>query len=118
MNENAKKWVKALRSGEFEQGQKHLRIGDNYCCLGVACELYRREVDGEWHPEQEWLAFITEGDSSSQVLPEPVREWLGLTHGDGFFDDENESLANANDNGSTFDEIADTIENEPDGLFE
>ena len=44
MNENAKKWVKALRSGEFEQGTGYLRKGDKFCCLGVACAVYQDEV--------------------------------------------------------------------------
>ena len=35
-----KSWVKALKSGEYEQGHSHLRTCDNkYCCLGVAWDL-------------------------------------------------------------------------------
>lgn len=34
-----KKWVAALRSGKFEQGQCTLRDGKQYCCLGVACAV-------------------------------------------------------------------------------
>lgn len=39
-----KKWVKALRSGEYRQGQGQLinitSAGNvNYCCLGVACSI-------------------------------------------------------------------------------
>ena len=39
------KWVKALRSGKFEQGSGHLfeegdyDTSDTYCCLGVACKI-------------------------------------------------------------------------------
>lgn len=34
------KWVAALRSGEYKQGQSLLLNGDNeYCCLGVACKV-------------------------------------------------------------------------------
>jgi len=34
-----RKWVKALRSGKYDQGRGKLyRAGENdYCCLGVAC---------------------------------------------------------------------------------
>ena len=39
MNANAKKWVRALRSGKYKQGREWLRAGDTFCCLGVACEL-------------------------------------------------------------------------------
>lgn len=31
----AKKWVQALRSGEYEQGKQYLCDGTKYCCLGV-----------------------------------------------------------------------------------
>lgn len=30
-----KKWVKALMSGEYEQGDSALFSGGKYCCLGV-----------------------------------------------------------------------------------
>lgn len=35
------KWVEALRSGEFKQGQGKLHNPkeDSYCCLGVLCKL-------------------------------------------------------------------------------
>lgn len=33
------KWVAALRSGEYQQGDRQLRDGDRYCCLGVLCEV-------------------------------------------------------------------------------
>lgn len=34
------KWLKALRSGEYKQGQSELYNGeDKYCCLGVACDV-------------------------------------------------------------------------------
>ena len=44
MNEYAKKWVEALRSGEFKQGKYQLKTFDEegntrYCCLGVAEEV-------------------------------------------------------------------------------
>lgn len=30
------RWLKALRSGKFEQGNNYLYNGETYCCLGVA----------------------------------------------------------------------------------
>ena len=32
-------WIEALRSGKYEQGRGALRMGDKFCCLGVACDL-------------------------------------------------------------------------------
>jgi hypothetical protein len=37
-----KKWVDALRSGKYPQGQRHLRTAGaeaKFCCLGVLCEV-------------------------------------------------------------------------------
>ena len=33
------KWVKALRSGKYEQGRYMLRHNNEYCCLGVLCRV-------------------------------------------------------------------------------
>lgn len=34
------KWIAALRSGQYKQGQKCLRTADDcFCCLGVLCDL-------------------------------------------------------------------------------
>jgi hypothetical protein len=43
-----RRWVDALRSGEFEQTQGQLgKVGQDgvkrYCCLGVACEVAAQE---------------------------------------------------------------------------
>lgn len=41
------KWVKALRSGEFEQGQNELEgPGNRFCCLGVLCSLEAKPTTG------------------------------------------------------------------------
>ena len=38
-NQFITEWQKDLRSGEYHQGKGQLvEGGDNYCCLGVACE--------------------------------------------------------------------------------
>lgn len=34
-----KKWVKALRSGEYRQGSGVLKDGRKFCCLGVLCDI-------------------------------------------------------------------------------
>lgn len=57
------KWVKALRSGEYEQGRKRLKqihFDDiSYCCLGVLCDLI--DPNGwEDDPELFTPAFIIE----------------------------------------------------------
>lgn len=33
------KWLKALRSGKYQQTKHTLHDGNGYCCLGVACNI-------------------------------------------------------------------------------
>jgi len=40
-------WVKALRSGEYEQGYTYLCQKDKYCCLGVLSKVQGRLVGGK-----------------------------------------------------------------------
>jgi hypothetical protein len=110
LNENAKKWVAALRSGEYKQAQSQLKTEIGHCCLGVACELAKQ------------AGVISDYKSSEWFLPVTVRNWLGLaTHGGTYQESEDTdldmSLARKNDRGATFSEIADIIESEPEGLF-
>jgi hypothetical protein len=118
----ADKWVAALRSGEFSQGVAALCViregGPRYCCLGVLCEVVRRE---EGEPISE-----SHGDrsywGSSCTLPDHVREVTGIksSHGerpDDPTDDKEKtfggglSLVGDNDSRSyNFARIADLIE--------
>jgi hypothetical protein len=111
-------WVKALRSGKYKQGQQALRSGDLYCCLGVACEVYRklyplkrRKADG---------SVIYSYDKEVGTLPLKVAQWLDIGISGRFEDVRTEyqcrlsgSLVGCNDAfGLTFDEIANIIEND------
>ena len=56
MNKEIKeKWLKALRSGEYTQGQGFLKqMKDNtpqYCCLGILCDIAAKEGILEWEQE-------------------------------------------------------------------
>lgn len=121
LNENAKKWVEALRSGDYEQTTGVLRKASNQrCCLGVACDLYAKETgEGEWVYRIGHTYFVTKRDQSYSLLPNDVRNWLGLFTSKGRFIDEHEffSLTDLNDAGASFIKIANTIESEPEGLF-
>lgn len=74
--------VDALRSGEYEQGQAALRTEDKYCCLGVACDVYRKHNrNGKWVAETDSMysyRFSLYGDSQGGVLPEIVAKWYGF----------------------------------------
>ena len=111
LNENAQKWVDALRSGEYGQTVHQLRQGDKYCCLGVACEISGlAEWDRDEHGDRAYLGH-------GLNLPPDVVEWLGLNDHGGGFGNGLRSLVFENDDGASFSEIADIIESEPEGLF-
>ncbi len=97
-------WVDALRSGEYDQARQKLRVKKEigrkfgYCCLGVLCDI---------HPEIRW-----DGDgwaeykevSEVSILPTNFLEDIGLEW------KEMTDLTHMNDNGYSFDKIADYIE--------
>lgn len=92
------KWIAALRSGEYKQGTVHLynESNDSYCCLGVACFLHngiRPKGSG----------FMPSGESGYTVLPAAING--GLTSNHAAY-----RLADMNDRGDSFNEIADWIE--------
>lgn len=115
LNDNAKKWVAALRSGKYKQSKFSLRTDEGYCCLGVLCDLYAAD---EWkrEPGREFFVFL----GNDQTLPKVVLEWVGLQDPDGYFTQafkNRHSLTSLNDNGADFQTIAEIIESEPERLF-
>lgn len=115
------KVIAALRSGEFKQGMSGLKKelqneeGDyeaRYCCLGVACEMYRQEVGGEWrkYPKEDYHTFIADTENANPGwLPNPVRDWLlgpELRHYVTF----DSAFAAMNDQGTSFQGIAKELE--------
>lgn len=116
----AKKWIKALRSGLYQQGSGFLRDRDNhFCCLGVLCNLHAQA-----HPKIA-ATQLRPGFYLGQtgILPFDVMTWAGmqsndgsafepngwqgrlLVDGTGYFD-----LTEVNDDGLPFTKIADIIE--------
>ena len=113
MNDNAKKWVAALRSGKFTQGTGWLERNGKYCCLGVACRVYQEEVgDLRVDIKRDGIVF---DKKYYEYCPLKVGKWLGLAKKDGKY--QSSSLVEDNDNGLSFEEIANIIESEPIGLF-
>lgn len=102
MTEIQQKWLDALRSGKYKQGRLRLRRGDEFCCLGVACDIYN---DTKWKPSW-WGSLYEVGDGLTidLLLNGWLKDLFGLT------EDNMETLASMNDEGKTFTEIADFIE--------
>lgn len=110
----AKKWAKALRSGKYAQGRSRLRSEDNkFCCLGVLCNIHAQE-----HPKiaaKERFASLYLG--ASAYLPTRVGRWAGMNTNTGnlksgmlkFDSGVYSDLADANDSGVTFKQIANWI---------
>ena len=109
MNEEVKvKWIEALKSGQYEQGKRRLRTGDKFCCLGVLCDLHAIETGRAWEEEKYRGAYLGKTD----YLPSEVKEWAELISNDpmvGVGHDQ-VNLSIINDNGKTFEEIANIIE--------
>ena len=84
----ARKWIKALKSGKYEQGlgcMKRDRDGRvTHCPLGVLCELAIKDgVDVK--TDRYTTAYCSEQnvhvhtfDGNADVLPGKVVEWAGL----------------------------------------
>lgn len=108
MNETLKNWIEVLRSGDYKQTQGSL-ISENrdaYCCLGVFCEeqgflqmtedsLEGFEIDGRFSDSTVGAVQL------HKVFPD-----LEYIHIDVI----ERMLTAANDNGHSFEEIADFLE--------
>lgn len=111
MNNNAKKWVEALRSGEYKQTRSYLSTKDGYCCLGVACDLAVKSGE-PIKVEQENPCTIFDGEKFG--LPPSVLNWLGLK--EDYYN--YVQLAYLNDTIElNFTEIANIIEEKQNELF-
>ena len=103
--------VDALRSGKFTQGRMVLRIDQAYCCLGVACEIYRQETGaGSWQDARQYAkSFVVAGEESVTQLPDPVANWYGFGDQNPRLQEFNSAIF-ANDDGRSFRLIADDFE--------
>jgi hypothetical protein len=103
----ADKWVKALRSGDYKQSTGRLRSSDDkFCCLGVLCNIHAQTYPKHAAAQEDSSLY----DGCSAYPPESVLNWAGLKNNEGNFGEIN-SLAEMNDQGASFREISDIIEN-------
>ena len=107
------KWIDALLSGEYEQGERRLRTTYTYCCLGVLCDLYAKETGKEWlHGIYNNYSY----DGETEIPSVAVLRWAGFQFdvdecGGRLFEDEINPgyLASLNDSGYTFEQMAEII---------
>ncbi len=67
------KWLKSLRSGDYEQGRRFLCFNDNYCCLGVAYHLTHgkdpeNQNDHYLAPADDLIPGIIAGSASNDIV--------------------------------------------------
>lgn len=106
------KWVTALRSGKYEQGTGIMKSGNNFCCLGVLCEI---DPDTNWDEEHNGYVYnkcpketlTTQLDDRDGNTEHTLLEKYNISI------EMQDLLINMNDYQKfSFDEIADFIEKE------
>lgn len=120
MNQIVKeKWTTSLRSGQYKQGKNVLRDEyNNFCCLGVLCDLHAKETGAEW---EKWCGEFMYGERKQMISPD-VADWAGIPYlkvqGEVVIWTQDNTgmnpaqLAEINDSGVSFSAIADVIENQ------
>lgn len=93
------RWVEALRSGKYQQTRQKLRESNEFCCLGVLCDVDDPNGwDGDTFVAHDGMEFYS-------VLPDSLRAKAGLSK------DDETHLALLNDEMfEPFHKIADYIE--------
>ena len=111
MKQFLREWLEALRSGKYPQTKGHLRDDTGFCCLGVLCDLYNPSL---WAKPRSWNTFYqykAHGfDEDVALLPAEIARKLGMRN--------QPTLSSWNDQGWTFDKIAEAIEDNPSKFFE
>jgi hypothetical protein len=120
------KWIADLRSGEYRQGHGYLCVTradgtTEYCCLGVLCVQAEaagvigstrtqeiRQFDD--NPDERESVEMTRFDGiHNTYLPGKVVRWAGLDKQDPEIPSQGRRLSALNDDGISFDSIADLI---------
>lgn len=98
LGKNQEKWLQALESGKFKKGKGRLNFNnEKFCCLGVACELFKNKLNLKKGREKNTYNYNYDGEVS--LLPNAVVNYLSLhSHlGDAFDKTIGYSLAEHND---------------------
>lgn len=101
----ARKWVEALRSGDYQQARATLKSVDvridgrteSFCCLGVLCEIVEPD---NWQD----LSLAPMHNDDSNYPHRRIRRRVGMNMSLA------KELARLNDGGCSFDHIASEIE--------
>lgn len=88
MNQAIKeRWLKALRSGEYEQAEGKLEDSQTggFCCLGVLCTIAVKDEVVERIPDSSNKGILYAGINGEgyAFLPEDVQYWSEISSPDG-----------------------------------
>ena len=103
------KWIAVLRSGKYEQGTGFLCKDNQYCCLGVLCEELGKELGIQKYQHESNSNIVCYNGDVDYISDLNTIKKLNMdksfkhSHIDSI-------LMKMNDNGKTFDEIADYLE--------
>lgn len=119
-----KKWVAALRSGEYKKAKGTLKKGNGFCCLGVLTDMYckAKKIENPWQKNntksKSYSVKLTpKGDYEyHSVTPEKVMKWSGLARANPIADGKELAVYNdrgdKNDKQMSFKKIAKLIEDQ------
>lgn len=97
-------WVRELESGAWEQGKYFLEHSNTYCVFGILTNIAATQGicshDGK---------NIGTFDGVMQLAPESVVQWAELKSNNGELSQYKYSLAELNDKGKSFKELAKII---------
>lgn len=83
LTKEQRKWIDELKSGRYNQCEGFLKTknGKNtsYCCLGVACETFKRRCHLKQVIEESHVEFVnSEGGSYDSYLPYDIQDILRI----------------------------------------
>ena len=111
-------WLTRLRSGAYHQTMKRLhkvvKGQHSFCCLGLMCDIATVTLpDAKWGdllPGYTDVLFYSDGDAGRGIMPPDslIRRWFPKDHAKAELF--TSRLALCNDDGFSFEQIADLIE--------
>lgn len=107
--EKMQKLVDALRSGKYQQGRHSLHVDGKFCCLGVACVINGMTPKYEWG-FKETYSYHSLNFHKAKDITGFKTECGNFKNHIEYKDNKYGSLAELNDAGMSFNEIADVIE--------
>ncbi len=133
LTELQEKWLQELESGKHQQTINVLFSGIGYCCLGVACKfVFNIEPERHGNLEKYGSLFTFKGESCNLPVDEAEKlglrdevgsvlnsedEFFSVLKKNGYTGVERDCLAEYNDEGATFGQIAAAIRACPEAVF-